>query len=60
MILGLDNAVGGAALAGDITGKIMAISLNSYSSRGISMLRSSRSGGTGRTGRRVRPCRFPS
>jgi hypothetical protein len=59
VVLGLDNAVGGAALAGDVTVKTIEISFNSYSSRGIS---SQWDFGlwNGRTGRRVLPCRFPS
>ena len=36
VVLCLDNAVGGAALAGDVTVKTIEISFNSYSSRGIS------------------------
>jgi hypothetical protein len=45
MILGLDNAVGGTALAGDVTSKIIGISSNSYYSRGTSSPRCSRSEG---------------
>lgn len=61
VVLGLDNAVGGAALAGDVTVKIMRISFNPYSLRCISMIEGWEIRALeGRTGQRDLPCRSPS